>query len=44
MAGRWTVQLPIFNEVYVVERLLRPVKQIGFSERRLKIQCWTILY
>src|SRR5436190_7237314 len=43
-AGRYeqlpvvTVQLPIFNEVYVVERLLRSVRQLDYPRDRLQIQ------
>src|SRR5438874_10878814 len=33
-----TVQLPIFNEVYVVERLLRSVSQLDYPRDRLQIQ------
>src|SRR5256714_9878991 len=33
-----TVQLPIFNEVYVVERLLRSVRQLDYPRDRLQIQ------
>src|ERR1700745_3702825 len=33
-----TVQLPIFNEVYVVERLLRSVSEIDYPKDRLHIQ------
>ena len=33
-----TVQLPLFNEVYVVERLLRAVTSIDYPRERLEIQ------
>src|SRR5580704_15753999 len=33
-----TVQLPIFNEIYVVERLLRSVSEIDYPKDRLQIQ------
>ncbi|MDQ3585738.1 MAG: glycosyltransferase [Acidobacteriota bacterium] len=33
-----TVQLPLFNEMYVVERLLRAVTQIDYPRERLEIQ------
>src|SRR5207249_470224 len=33
-----TVQLPIFNEVYVVERLLRSVSEIDYPRNLLQIQ------
>src|SRR5712675_1047333 len=33
-----TVQLPIFNEVYVVERLLRSVSEIDYPRELLQIQ------
>ena len=33
-----TVQLPIFNEVYVVERLLRSVSQLDYPRDCLQIQ------
>src|ERR1700737_2366595 len=33
-----TVQLPIFNEIYVVERLLRSVSQIDYPRDLLQIQ------
>src|SRR5438045_645620 len=33
-----TVQLPIFNEVYVVERLLRAVSKLDYPRDRLQIQ------
>jgi len=33
-----TMQLPIFNEVYVVERLLRAVSEIDYPRDRLQIQ------
>jgi cellulose synthase/poly-beta-1,6-N-acetylglucosamine synthase-like glycosyltransferase len=32
------VQLPLFNEMYVVERLLRAVTQIDYPRERLEIQ------
>src|SRR4029077_7801650 len=35
---RVTVQLPIFNEVYVVERLLRSVSELDYPRDRLQIQ------
>ena len=35
---RVTMQLPIFNEVYVVERLLRSVSEIDYPKDRLHIQ------
>jgi cellulose synthase/poly-beta-1,6-N-acetylglucosamine synthase-like glycosyltransferase len=35
---RVTVQLPIFNEVYVVERLLRSVSELDYPQDRLQIQ------
>ena len=33
-----TVQLPIFNEIYVVESLLRSVSQLDYPRDRLQIQ------
>src|SRR5438034_6955449 len=33
-----TVQLPIFNEIYVAERLLRSVSQLDYPRDRLQIQ------
>lgn len=33
-----TVQLPIFNEVYVVKRLLRSVSELDYPQDRLQIQ------
>src|SRR4030088_1699423 len=33
-----TVQLPIFNEIYVVERLLRSVSEIDYPKDLLQIQ------
>src|SRR2546423_14086523 len=33
-----TMQLPIFNEVYVVERLLKSVSEIDYPKNRLQIQ------
>src|SRR5437660_11420520 len=33
-----TVQLPIFNEVYVVERLLRSVSEVDYPRNLLQIQ------
>ncbi len=33
-----TVQLPIFNEVYVAERLLRSVSRLDYPRERLQIQ------
>jgi len=33
-----TVQLPIYNEMYVVERLLRAVTQLNYPRDRLEIQ------
>src|SRR5712692_4642668 len=33
-----TVQLPIFNEIYVVERLLRSVSEIDYPRDLLQIQ------
>src|SRR5919202_7115740 len=33
-----TVQLPLFNELYVVERLLRAVTAIDYPRERLQIQ------
>src|SRR5881227_3036411 len=33
-----TVQLPIFNEIYVVERLLRSVSELDYPRERLQIQ------
>src|SRR5260370_439615 len=33
-----TVQLPIFNEVYVVERLLRSVSELDYPRNLLQIQ------
>jgi cellulose synthase/poly-beta-1,6-N-acetylglucosamine synthase-like glycosyltransferase len=33
-----TVQLPIFNEIYVVERLLRSVSQMDYPKELLQIQ------
>ncbi len=33
-----TVQLPIFNEIYVVERLLKSVSELDYPRERLQIQ------
>ena len=33
-----TIQLPIFNEVYVVERLLRAVSNLDYPRERMQIQ------
>jgi len=33
-----TVQLPLFNEIYVVERLLRSVSELDYPRDRLQIQ------
>jgi cellulose synthase/poly-beta-1,6-N-acetylglucosamine synthase-like glycosyltransferase len=33
-----TVQLPLFNEIYVVERLLRSVSELDYPPERLQIQ------
>ncbi len=33
-----TVQLPIFNEIYVAERLLRSVSELDYPRERLQIQ------
>lgn len=33
-----TVQLPIYNEIYVIERLLRAVSQIDYPPEKLEIQ------
>ena len=33
-----TVQLPVFNEIYVVERLMRAVAEIDYPRERLEIQ------
>src|SRR4029079_14121491 len=33
-----TMQLPIFNEVYVVERLLKSVSEIDYPKDKLQIQ------
>src|ERR1051325_1349591 len=33
-----TVQLPIFNEIYVVERLLKAVSELDYPKERLQIQ------
>src|ERR671917_82939 len=33
-----TVQLPIFNEVYVVERLLKAVSELDYPRESLQIQ------
>ena len=35
---RVTVQLPIFNEVYVVERLLKSVSELDYPRNLLQIQ------
>src|SRR5437867_8123116 len=35
---RITVQLPIFNEVYVVERLLKSVSELDYPRELLQIQ------
>ena len=35
---RVTMQLPIYNEVYVVERLLRSVSEIDYPKDKLQIQ------
>src|SRR4030095_8566181 len=36
--SRITVQLPLFNEMYVVERLLKSVTEIDYPRDRLEIQ------
>ncbi len=33
-----TVQLPLFNEIYVVERLLKSVSELDYPRERLQIQ------
>src|SRR6185503_3472330 len=33
-----TVQLPLFNEIYVVERLLKSVSELDYPKERLQIQ------
>ena len=33
-----TVQLPIFNEIYVVERLLKAVSEFDYPQERLQVQ------
>ena len=33
-----TVQLPLFNEIYVVERLLKSVSELDYPRDRLQIQ------
>ena len=33
-----TVQLPLFNEIYVVERLLKSVSELDYPKDRLQIQ------
>src|SRR5204862_1323389 len=33
-----TVQLPLFNEIYVVERLLKAVSELDYPRDRLQIQ------
>ena len=35
---RITVQLPLFNEMYVVERLIKAVTQIDYPREKLEIQ------
>src|SRR5687767_2025940 len=35
---RITVQLPLFNEMYVVERLVKAVTQIDYPREKLEIQ------
>src|SRR5207248_2003967 len=35
---RVTVQLPIFNEIYVVQRLLRSVSELDYPRELLQIQ------
>jgi len=35
---RVTIQLPVFNEMYVVERLIRAVGEIDYPRERLEIQ------
>src|SRR6266849_9124999 len=35
---RVTIQLPIFNEMYVVERLIEAVARIQYPRHRLEIQ------
>src|SRR5437773_2268465 len=37
-----TVQLPIFNEVYVVERLLRSVSELEYPGIFSRSKCWMI--
>ncbi|MDD5262233.1 MAG: glycosyltransferase [Methylacidiphilales bacterium] len=33
-----TIQLPVYNEIYVVERLIRSVAAIGYPQEKLEIQ------
>lgn len=33
-----TIQLPIFNEMYVVERLLKNIAEINYPRQKLEIQ------
>src|SRR5713101_5896108 len=37
-----TVQLPIFNEVYVAERLLRSVSELDYPQKFWRYRSWTI--
>src|SRR5256885_263297 len=37
-----TIQLPIFNEVYVAERLLRSVSELDYPRKLLQSKCSTI--
>ena len=37
---RVTVQLPIFNEMYVADRLIDAVCEIRSEERRVGKECW----
>jgi cellulose synthase/poly-beta-1,6-N-acetylglucosamine synthase-like glycosyltransferase len=39
---RVTIQLPIFNERFVVERLLEETAKMDYPRHLLKFRCWTI--
>jgi len=39
-----TIQLPVYNEKYVMERLLTNISKIDYPRgKSLKSRCWTIL-
>ena len=36
-----TIQLPVFNEMYVMERLLTNIAKIDYPKNKLKYKFWT---